>query len=67
MSPSPLAGIVYVSPDAYGQGIVRGTRTHRLPSVAEAITWCDEQGLQILNRDELARQAERLTSPTTPR
>ena len=53
MAPSPLAGIVYVSPDAYGQGLVTGTRSHRAPSVAEALAWCDEHGLQVLNRDEL--------------
>ena len=54
---SPLAGIVYVSADAYGQGIVSGTRSHRAPSVDEALRWCDELGLQVLNREEVQMQA----------
>jgi hypothetical protein len=55
-----------VGTDAYGQGVVSGTRHHRLPSLAEAISWCDDQGLQILNRDELARQlADATTQETT--
>lgn len=57
MAPSPLAGIVYVGTDAFGQGVVSGTRNNRLPSLSEAISWCDEQGLQVLNRDELGRLA----------
>jgi hypothetical protein len=56
VSPSALAGIVYVGTDSAGGGVVTGTRNRRLPSLAEAISWCDENGLQILNRDELARQ-----------
>ena len=68
MAPSPVAGIVYVSPDGFGRWVVGGTRTHRLPSLAEALAWCDDLGLQVLNRDELARQlAERVTSPSTTR
>jgi hypothetical protein len=56
VAPSALAGIVYVGVDSAGCGVVTGTRSGRLPSLAEALRWCDELGLQVLNRDELAWQ-----------
>ena len=54
---SPVAGIVYVGVDSAGCGVVTGTRSGRLPSLAEALRWCDELGLQVLNRDEVQHLA----------
>lgn len=59
---SALAGIVYVGTDSAGNGVVMGTRSHRAPSVAEALAWCDENGLQVLNREEVQPLADLATS-----
>lgn len=49
---SPLRGIAVIGTNRFGQGVVHGTRHNRLPSVDAALAWCDEQGLQVLNRPE---------------
>lgn len=41
-----------------GQGVVRGTRSHRSSSVREALAWCDEQSVMVLNRPEAEAAAE---------